>query len=314
MNTRDIVRKAWQMTQVHLKKLIWYGAVPAFFSVVVSVVYLAYQYEAFRSSPLFSDHPSSGVISNFGKLWGFVSGHVGLSIAFGVMAVLIVLGYILLPPIFRGTLIQAVMRIRHYKPIEGSFQTGVRKFFPMFEFGLLTGAFSITTLFTEGSFVLRWWGERMFFFVLPMLLFVAMVGLIISFLFTYSEYFIVLKDENIMKSLGSSAVLVISNLRRTILIFILMILISARVILNVLLVLFIPMLIIGISSFFATVAWVKVGIAINILIGIGLVLLASYLMGLFHVFSTTVWVLTFDILSQKGQEVIADEDLGGNGE
>lgn len=314
MNTRDIVRKAWQMTQVHLKKLIWYGAVPAFFSVVVSVVYLAYQYEAFRSSALFSDQPSSEVITNFGKLWGFVSGHITLSIIFAVIAILIVLGYILLPAIFKGTLIQAVMRIRHYKTIEGSFQVGVRKFFPMFEFGLLTGAFSITTLFTEGSFVLRWWGERMFFFVLPMLLFIAMVGLIISFLFTYSEYYIVLQNQSIMQSLGSSAVLVISNLSRTILIFILMLLISARVILNVLLVLFIPMFIIGISSFFATVAWVKVGIAINIIIGLALVLLASYLMGLFHVFSTTVWVLTFDILAEKSHEKIADEDLGGDGE
>ena len=57
-------------------------------------------------------------------------------------------------------------------------------------------------------------------------------------LYSYAEYFIVLDDHRLIKSISESVILVIANLRKTILIFILMLLIGARIILNVLLILF----------------------------------------------------------------------------
>ena len=185
MDVRDIVRKAWQITQVHLKKLIWYGFTPAFFGVIVSSVYLGYQYNAFKHSVLFEADAASNTIASVKTAWGLASLHPGVSITLIVIGIIVLLGYILTPPVFRGILIHALMKIRNYESIEGSVEVGVRHFFPMFEFALLTGSFSITTLFTESSFILRWWGESIFFVTLPILLFIAMAGLIISFLFTY---------------------------------------------------------------------------------------------------------------------------------
>ncbi len=310
MNVRDIVRKAWQVTQVHLKKLIWYGAVPAFFSTLVSSAYLAYQYNAFKNAAALASHEGMGLVRDIRIAWDIISAHPKLTVVFVILGILVIFGYILIPPIFRGTLIHALMKIKNYESIEGSMEVGVRRFFPMFEFAIVSGVFSIITIFTESSFILRWWGESVFFILLPVLLFITAIGLIASFLFTYAEYFIVLQDHRLIKSIGESVILVISNMRKTILIFILMLLIGARIILNVILILFIPMGVVLITGYLATTYLQTVGIVILSIFALAVLLLTSYLMGLFNVFATAVWVFTYSVLVEKSQPEIKDVDLG----
>jgi len=309
MTVRDIVRKAWQVTQVHLKKLIWYGAVPAFFSTLVSSAYLAYQYNAFRHSELFGESSGESLKRGANIVWGIASGHPGLSIICLVLATIVFGCYTLLPCIFRGAMIHALMKIKNYEPISGSFEVGLRRFFPMFEFAIISGSFSIITVFTEAAFVYRWWGENVFFFALPIFIFIAMVGLIADFLFTYVEYFIVLDGHKIIKAIGESVILVLSNLRKTILILILMLLISARIILNVILILLVPMGVVALGGFMASVFFSKIIIVLIILFSLATLLVSSYLMGLFHVFSTAVWVLTYALLAHKEPTPIKDVDL-----
>lgn len=309
MNVRDIVRKAWQVTQVHLKKLIWYGAVPAFFTTLVSSAYLGYQYNAIKNSALFLGYENMSLGEDIKMVWRIVSSHPKLTVFIVILGIIVLLGNFLIPPIFKGTLIHALMKIKNYEPIIGSVEVGVRRFFPMFEFALISGSFSILTLFTESSFILRWWGENVFFVILPILLFIAMVGLIASFLFTYAEYFIVLKDHKVIKSISESMILVIANLRKTILIFILMLLIGARVVLNVLLVLFIPMGLVLLTGYLATTFFHTIGIVIISIFALAVLLVASYLMGLFNIFATAVWVFTFAALTEKAPAPIKDVDL-----
>ncbi len=311
MNVRDIVRKAWQVTQVHLKKLIWYGAVPAFFSTIVSSAYLGYQYNAFKTSALFSGGDGPDLAGEIKLIWGLITTYPKLTILIVVLGIIIFGGYTLTPPIFRGTLIQALMNIKKYEPMTGSLEIGIRRFFPMFEFAIITGSFSIITIFTESSFILRWWGPNIFFIGLPILLFIATVGLIASFLFTYSEYFIILKDHRVIESMKESAILVLSNLRKTFLIFILIMLIGARAILNVLLILLIPFGVVLITSYLATTYLHTIGIILSSLFAIGILMVSSYLMGLFNVFATAVWVFTYAALTEKRQHMVKDVDIGG---
>jgi hypothetical protein len=308
MTVRDIVRKAWQVTQVHLKKLIWYGAVPAFFSTVVSSGYLVYQYHAFQTSALFTGkEPDIG--ETFEVIWTMFTAHPKLAIGLVVIAVVFFAGYTVLPPIFHGALIHALIRIKNFESISGSFEVGLRRFFPMFEFGIISGSFSIVTMFTESSFVLRWWGEKVFFFILPIFLFIGMVGLIASFLFTYAEFFIVIDNKPVIKSIGESVILVISNLRKTILVFILMVLISARIILNVILVLLIPMGVVALGGYLASVFVSTMGIVVIVIFSVAALMVTSYLMGLFNVFSTAVWVYTYALLAHKESAPIKDIDI-----
>lgn len=298
MDTRAIVKKAWQITQVHLKKLIWYGAIPAFLGTMVYGAYAVYQYHALTESAVFNPNKTVDVLGSVYTSWDFITGHFTLSITLGILG-LIVLGLnFVLPPIMKGALIQALSKINDFQPIAGSFEVGIRRFFPMLEFAFLTGSFSILTIFTESSFILRWWGQEVLLLALPILLFIGVVGLIASFLFTYSEYFIVLKKEAIIKSITESAVLVLANFRKTILIFILILLIGARAILNVLLILFIPAIAMFLTIHFAHLFMTTIGFIIIGIISLLILLLSSYLMGLFSVFATAVWVLSFTELTQ----------------
>jgi hypothetical protein len=308
MTVRDIVRKAWQVTQVHLKKLIWYGAVPAFFKTLVSSGFLAYQYHAFKTSALFT-HKDPNLMESVQMIWGIVRIYPKASILLAILTAIVLVCYSLLPPIFNGALIHALIKIKNYEPISGSLEIGLRRFFPMFEFALISGSFSIISVFTESSFVLRWWGENVFFFVLPIFLFIAMVGLIASFLFAYAEFFIVIDNKRVIKSIGESVILVLSNLRKTFLVFILMLFISLRVILNVVLVLMIPMGVVALAGFLASVFYSVVGHVVIAVFGLLAIVATSYLMGLFHIFSTGVWVLAYSVLAGKEKTPIKDVDI-----
>ncbi len=300
MDTRAIVKKAWQVTQVHLKKLIWYGAIPAFLTTIVTSVYITYQYRALTESAVLNPEAEVRFMDDIWLVWDIIIGHPVVSILFVVLAILIFLSNLILPPILRGALIQALMKIKKFESIGGAFEVGIRRFFPMFEFAMLTGSFSIVTIFTESSFILRWWGQEVLLISLPILLFIATVGLIASFLFTYTEYFIVLKKEAIIKSITESSILVLANFRKTILIFILILLIGVRVILNVVLILLIPMVVVFLTGYFATIFLNTIGFIFIGIISLVILLISSYLMGLFNVFSTAVWVFSFAELTEKG--------------
>ena len=107
-----------------------------------------------------------------------------------------------------------------------------------------------------------------------------------------------------------STILVISNLRKTFLIFVLILLISARIILNVIFILIIPMLVVILGSYFSSVFWNVIGLILIGILGLGILCVSSYLLALFHVFTTAVCVLTFSFLADKEIPTFEDEDLG----
>ena len=147
------------------------------------------------------------------------------------------------------------------------------------------------------------------FVALPILLFIAMAGLIINFLFTYTEYFVVLEEKPLIRSIMDSSILVVANLRKTILVFVLMLLIGARIILNVLLVLLIPMLVVFLTTYFASIFLSAFGLFMITLLGLVILVISSYLLGLFQIFATAVWVLTFVELKGDGAGAVLSEEV-----
>ena len=109
-----------------------------------------------------------------------------------------------------------------------------------------------------------------------------------------------------------SVILVVSNLRKTFLVFMLMLLIGLRIILNVVLVLLVPMIAVILASYFSHILLSAIGLTIIGILGIIMLLVSSYLMGLFEIFAIAVWVITFDLLVNKKYEKVKDIDLGKN--
>jgi hypothetical protein len=86
-----------------------------------------------------------------------------------------------------------------------------------------------------------------------------------------------------------------------------MLIISVRILIQLLFVLLIPVAIIGsIYLFASSIPWV--GFAVGGLLGFGLLYLASYLSATIHVFAATVW--TFSFLYLTNEPVVSAREKG----
>ena len=115
MQYSKIIKTAWHFTN-HSKGLIWYGIIPSFFSTLVGICYLIYQFFAFRSSPFFG-----GKAFNFAKIsdfiFNFFQDHTKLSIFFLVLAVIVVICHFILPPLCEGGLVGLISAIHRKKEV-----------------------------------------------------------------------------------------------------------------------------------------------------------------------------------------------------
>jgi intracellular septation protein A len=84
----------------------------------------------------------------------------------------------------------------------------------------------------------------------------------------------------------------------------LMVVISVRIIFNILVALLVPLLVVGPVFFFTSITLAKVGIVVGAVLGIIALYFASYFLGVFHVFTSAVWTFTFLELSTKEDEFI----------
>ncbi len=127
------------------------------------------------------------------------------------------------------------------------------------------------------------------FVILLLVLFSAFLGVI----FIYALRYIVLKDERVFASIGEAWRLVRANLSETLVMFLLLLLISA----GVGIVLIIPALVIGLPAFFAFLGGITLKNASLIVVSalgfLFLVLVLSFLGGIFETFHSTVWTLTY---------------------
>jgi hypothetical protein len=291
MRTIEIIRTAWQMVN-RTKGLAWFGIVPAIFTTIFGIGYIFYQFFAFEASPFFGNKHF-----DFGRVGGivldFAGAHHFVVVLFIAMIAVGAIAYFLLPPFCEAAIIGLVAAIFGKKEIRSSdgIAIGVQNFFKMFELQMLMSTFSFFEFLTIGSLTIRKLGTPSWLFIL--LGFLFFVSFIFSFLFIYSQNFVVLKKNDLMPAFAGSAKLVISNFRKTLSMWFLIFLISIRVVINVILIFFIPALVVFLANFFVSTIAVAMGIALAVAVGIVVLGLAAYLGGVLHTFTTAAWTLTF---------------------
>ncbi|MEI8096979.1 MAG: hypothetical protein WCG73_02640 [Candidatus Moraniibacteriota bacterium] len=129
-----------------------------------------------------------------------------------------------------------------------------------------------------------------------------------TLLFTYADLFIIIDDQGVMSAIAKSAKIVVIHWQRTFLITILMAIITARIILQILLLLLIPGAILLAAGYIATVTLQTIGIIIGVGIGAVALFFAAYLNAAIEIFAYAVYTYTFlDLTSEK--EVSAREVL-----
>lgn len=297
MKYRAIIRESWTLTQENKKLIWWFAFVPALLTLLVGMVYMAYQVLSLWNSPYIrSGAAETHFLKDlFVKAFDFYEASPSLAVLGVILVAIVGLAYLILPVFTQGALIQLVAHLRAGEPlsIAKGISYGFTRFLQLFEYHLFIKTFSLVSILTEVSFAFRVLGPEPFRIFGWIFLLVIIVGLILTLLVTYSEYYIVIDKTGMFSSVIKSAGLVIRQWHHTLFMLLLMAFIIVRIALNVIAVLLIPALVITPLFLFDNVLFINIGTAVGVVMGLVILYFASYFLGVFHVFTTTVWTFTF---------------------
>lgn len=305
MNYRAIIRDSWRITQENKKIIWWFGFLPAIFTSIFSMVYIGYQVLAFW---FWMDPSVAGTESFFGWMFKhileFFNDNPGPATFLIILSAIFAVFYFILPVFTQGALIQILARMRKGIPVNvmQGFSFGFTRFLQLFEFHLFIRTFSIVGILSEGAFVLRNLGTDAFAIFGWIILFMLLIGLFLTLLFTYSEFYIVIDNEGVFKSMLRSSGLVVRQWHHTLFMLLLMALISLRILINIVVALLIPTVVILPIFLFASLTLTILGVIVGSIIGLIALYFSAYFIGIFHIFATGVWTFTFLELTSE-QEV-----------
>ncbi len=311
MNYRLLIKESWDFTQQNKRLIIWYGFLPSLLTTLVSIIYFSYQIVATLKSEYFAgEHGKSFLREVIENIIVFMKGNPDSGMTLLVLAIIIGILYLFLPTLFQAGLMQLVARMMNKQTvrIRDGITYGMFSFLPLFEYHLMIKTFGIVAIATEVAFILRNlgidWVKTLF---IPFLIF-AIMGFVLTLLFTYSDYFIVIDEISVFSAILRSCKMVIFHWQETFLIIILMLFITVRIIVNIVLTLSIPALILFPAAYIATKTLAIFGVVIGVIIGIIALFFASYFNAILDVFKTTVWVKTFLYLTTH--EPVSARELG----
>ena len=311
MNYKQIIAESWGYTQKNKSLITWFGFLPALLTTSVGVGYIAYQIFAFKTSWMFDNAEHSSLTQVVTLIWDFIKTHVSWTVPLVVIAIIFAIFYFLFPTVAKASAIQMIARNRNgQKAGAGTgLRHGIMSFLPLFEYHLLIKTFSFFAILIEMSFVVRNLGSTIFYFLLPAFIVYIFISLLLTLLFTYADFFIVVDDKGVFESMKESGKLVINHWQSTFLITILMLIIGVRIIIQAFVVLVIPGIIILVSGYIATVTLPVTGIIVGLTIGgIGLIV-AAYLNGIVDIFSYSVWTFTFLQLTSEKELSARDPEV-----
>ncbi len=315
MSYRSIIAEAWLYTQQNKKLIYWYGFFPSIFTTAAGVLYLSYQFFAFKKSEFFERSAHSFLSDVISFIFTYLSSHGDQRIPLIVTAVILGAIYLLLPTLTQASAIQIIARHRNGQDVTmgDGLKFGLMSYLPLFEYHTFVKTFGIFTIIFEGAFVLRNLGPEVFKALLPFFLVYLVIGFILTLLFTYADLFIIIDREGVMSSIAKSAKIVVMHWQKTFLISALMLIIGARIILQIVLLILVPAAVIVATAYFATTTLVQIGLVLGITLGIVGLFFAAYLGGIVDIFSYAVWTYTFLELTAE-KEVSARDAISAREE
>lgn len=313
MNYRQIIAESWKYTQSNKKLIIWFGFVSCLLTTTVGVGYIAYQFFALKNSYLFNKEDHSFLSQVVTSIMDFAKVHFSWTIPLIVFAVIFAILYFLYPTLAKAAAIQTIARNKNGQKagVGTGLRYGMMSFLPLLEYHILIKTFGFFSILIEMSFVLRNLGPVLFQILLPLFVILIILGFVLTLLFTYTDFYIVIDHEPVFSAMKKSAKQVVMHWKHTFLITILMILIGVRIVIQVVIVFLIPSLIVLITGYLATVTLPVTGVIVGGLVGMLALILAAYLNGIVEIFSYTVWTFTFLEITQEkevsAREIMTDE-------
>ena len=307
MNYTAIIKDAWQMT-LESPKIKWLIFVPSFMAVLIFVLEMGWQISLYLAKlDVIGDFIS---LESIRRLIGFLAenGLIGISI---VAVVVILLFMFVIPPWITGTIILCI-RQKCWHPEKQihnrqKLVQGLGHFFPLFEFNAATSIFSLIPILLFTATFFRFF-DTWFEFAWPVIAVYSIIALFINLFISFTPYYIVTEKMKVVEAIKRSFALVFLNFGATLMIFLLMLLVNLRILLNVAVVVGVPLAIV--AAFVLTKS--STIFMLTMLIGTALMCFTAYVSAIVTIFSTGVWYLSFEILKQRQKEIEEENQQDAN--
>ena len=304
MTPREIIAKAWAMTKKEKPIRMW-GFSSALLETLLSIKLLVYQSWFFYLYVIKGETISFFAMEEF--LVEFLPGPVAwtiIVIIFSLVAIELVFPHFAL-----GAIIGLAAKSHTKQEVKGGLVLAVYNFIPILivhEIFVLGG---ISTVITIASLMIRY-GPEGDFLLLPLglLFFFWIFSNLLKLISAFAEEAIVIHKLGPFASIGKSIKLIISHLGHVFFVFILLFVISLRIIINLIMILIIPGIVMGIGAMLAWLLPPLLSFTLATVVGLILVVIASYFFAYLTVFKQIVWTVTYLELSQlKDLDVITEE-------
>lgn len=279
---KDIILKAWELVN-HDTKIKKFYFFPGLISVIFLMIILVYQV-IYTYVELFGKQDEAlTFILNIFHSW-YLSEIL-------IVGWIFLLAYILIIPIFEGTLIWYISKKETPESdisLSDSMGKWLYRFLPLFEYWNLFSQFKFISMINVYLFCLRFvWLEYMML-LNYIFAFLLIISTIINILFAYSRFEIVLNNKKAFESLGSSSKIAILNLATTTKIYFFLFLVNIRVILNFWVFLFFPIIIASAITYIGTKIYLLIAIFVLSIIFLFLILILGYLWWVFDILKTAI--------------------------
>jgi hypothetical protein len=295
MNYRRVIAEAWEFTQNNKKMILVYAFLPAVIETLAGIIYLGYQFYAFKSSPLFENWQNSFGSVLFRTVLEVLRNNISNIGPIIVAVIIIAVLYLIIPSICEGSIVQLVARKKNGQDVKtrDGVKYGLWSFLPLFEYSWLARTIGYVSVLSLMSSVARNLGMNVFNAFIIVFVLYGIISVVLTMLFIYTEFFIIIDDRKVFDSISRSCQLVVTHLEETIMLCIMMLIISLRIIIQILFVLLIPAIMIASVYLFAATAVPFVGMIVGGVLGLVMLYFAAFLSGTIHVFAATVWTFTF---------------------
>lgn len=302
MTPREIIAEAWAITTKEIAVRRW-AFTSSFFETLLDVKLLVYQiYFAYE---YFYGNGQAGFFDI--EILIYHSMPFGAFLAIITAFILLIIVELFLPHLCTGAIIGLAAKSYRKEEVKGGLVLGLYNFFAVFgihEFLVLAG---ISTVITLSSLILRYVSSPLSYWSIVVLLIIFVLSNLLRFFFSFANQAAILQKVSIFEAMGKSFKLIVSHLSHVMFLMLLLIVITVRIILNTAMLVLIPGIVVGIGYALTFIISPVISYTIAGVVGVGLVIAASYFFAYLHAFKHTVWTITYlELIKQKDLDVILD--------
>jgi hypothetical protein len=299
MMPRQIIAEAWKIAQRE-KQLKRWGFAASFFATLLNVKLIGYQLYFLHAYMVGN---KVGFFDDF--IWLYYSVPVWAFFTIGITFGVLLLIEFVMPNLTKGAIIGLSAKAHCKQEVKGGFVLALYNFFPMLAIHEFLVLASWSMVLTICSLILRYIEGQMAIAMVCFVIFFFVLSNILKFFFSFAEPAIVVQKAGIFEAMGQSFKLVVSYLGRVMFLLLLLFVISIRIMINTMIILVIPSMVIGFGFLLGFVLSPVLSYTVAGILGIGLIVAASYLFAYLEVFKEAVWTITYiELKRNKDLDVI----------